>query len=228
MKKIKGGNNGLLNNEIIENLKIEYVGYTENKVINHFLATKKLEIKKINAQTFLTVGKIFQEVKDKVGGANQYDGVYVKWLSDVGSNKMTALRMRNRYKLYNVCKTEVGKITVISLSNVLIQGIAQTKGDIRYEILRAIDSGATREEIAELLEIEEQESESTKPQNKKEINIYDFSDAAIIGGIINLKELENYQEKLKEFNGILKIGKDLLLNRKVELSNKDNEFKKLK
>lgn len=88
--------------EFIKNIKSTLeIEISENKEENEFLLEKTKEIIKLQANSSLELGKIFQEVEEKIE-----DRTYCKWLNLVGYNRVTAFR---RYTLYLETKTERGK-----------------------------------------------------------------------------------------------------------------------
>ena len=90
---------------LIKNINKEIFQITGDDEVNSFLKEKSLEVLNLQARTSLTLGKIFSEVELRLAG-NRYTGCYVKWLEFNGFNKMTALRHRNRYKLYTLCSDD--------------------------------------------------------------------------------------------------------------------------
>ena len=99
---------------LIKNINKEIFKITSDEEINNFLKEKSLEVLNLQARASLTLGKIFTEVEEKLSG-NRYTGCYVKWLELNGFNKMTALRHRNRYKLYALCDNDFSKEVIAKL-----------------------------------------------------------------------------------------------------------------
>lgn len=99
---------------------------TDDNELNDFLKEKSLEVLNLQAHTSLELGKIFTEVESKLSG-NRYTGCYVKWLETNGYNKMTALRHRNRYKLYSLCSTDFSKEAIAKLSYKKIDEILKSE-----------------------------------------------------------------------------------------------------
>lgn len=119
-KIVKGKNNFL-----IKNINEDVFKLTLDNEVNDFLKEKSLEVLNLQAQTSLTLGKIFTEVELKLSG-NRYTGCYVKWLELNGYNKMTALRHRNRYKLYSLCSNDFSKEIIAKLAYAKIDKICKT------------------------------------------------------------------------------------------------------
>lgn len=96
--------------EIIKNVaKIEFC---ETKEENEFLEVKTKEILNLQANASIQLGKIFKEVSEKI----QEDMTYCQWLELVGFNRMTALRHRRRFELFENTSTDTAKEIVGSLT----------------------------------------------------------------------------------------------------------------
>lgn len=109
---------------LIKNIDDDIFKLTIDSEVNNFLKEKSLEVLNLQAQTSLTLGKIFTEVELKLSG-NRYTGCYVKWLELNGYNKMTALRHRNRYKLYSLCSNDFSRETIAKLAYAKIDKICK-------------------------------------------------------------------------------------------------------
>lgn len=193
---------------IIESLNYkELFNLTENNDINDFLTLKAVELYKLYSKTALELGKIFKQVEEKLGGVNHYNGVYTKWLNKNGFNKMTALRYKRRYKLYEQLETVVGKNLLMTLSQKIIDEIS-LKSEIEIqEYLKMLDNGKTKLEIQEYLKnkdcvILENDIIRTFDFNKeyqrlnevfKKISIQDFND----------KKKENLEKDIQRIEKIL-------------------------
>ncbi|MCI6152946.1 MAG: hypothetical protein MR673_07445 [Fusobacterium perfoetens] len=111
--------------QIIKSINGDF-NLTDDNELNDFLKEKSLEVLNLQAHTSLELGKIFTEVESKLSG-NRYTGCYVKWLETNGYNKMTALRHRNRYKLYSLCSTDFSKESIAKLSYKKIDEILKSE-----------------------------------------------------------------------------------------------------
>lgn len=211
---------------LFSNIKLYVIEYSNDKKINKFLAEKTLILKTVQANSSIVLGKTFQEVKNELGRKKDLDGLYVKWLEDNGYNKMTALRHRNRYNLFRICKSEDGKFTIATIPTKLIQNISKLKDGERADVLRKIDDGATREEIEDILGIDLIEDKNEPERDiVKKIEIYDFLDDSLFENIKNDEELKFCDSKLKEFEKMVKNGKEKLKDVKVRIHNENNKFK---
>ncbi|WP_426711461.1 hypothetical protein [Cetobacterium sp. SF1] len=83
---------------------IEEVIISENSEENKFLLEKTKEILNVQAKASLELGKIFEEVVNRVN-----DNTYCKWLEFNGFNKTTAFRHRRRYNLFQRVISQRGK-----------------------------------------------------------------------------------------------------------------------
>ncbi len=92
-----------------------------------FLNEKSLELFSIQANAKLNLGKVFTEVYEKIS----VDGIYVKWLEYNGFNKMTALRHRNRYKVYNLVKNKECRTQIAVLPQKYIKIILEDEEHIK-------------------------------------------------------------------------------------------------
>ncbi|MGL5932386.1 MAG: hypothetical protein ACRCY7_05715 [Cetobacterium sp.] len=95
----------------IEFQNLDYLdgNFCDNEEVNYFLKEKTAQICQLQANSSLELGKIFCEAVDRLAGDNHYNGLYEKWLLQIGFNKMTALRHRKRYELYTQVKNEHSK-----------------------------------------------------------------------------------------------------------------------
>lgn len=82
---------------------------SQDKNLNDYLNEKGIELFSNEVNTNLKAGKIFTEVFNKLSGSNQYDGLYNKWLGEMGYNARTALRHRIRYDFFQSATNERGK-----------------------------------------------------------------------------------------------------------------------
>lgn len=96
--------------EIIKN--IVKIDFCDSKEENEFLEIKAKEILNLQANASIQLGKIFKEVSEKI----QEDMTYCQWLELVGFNRMTALRHRRRFELFESANTDMAKEIVGSLT----------------------------------------------------------------------------------------------------------------
>lgn len=114
-----------------------------------FLKQKSYEIATISIKGALALGKIFEEVYNKLGKESG-SGIYIEWLKTNNFNRITAWRYRQKYNLY-VEVSEKGKEIVALLPFDIISLIYQQDEENRKAIINLINDGAGKEEIKELL-----------------------------------------------------------------------------
>lgn len=197
--------------KILENIEFNsnYV-YTDDHELNDFLNESSDKIKKMQMVASIVLGEIFENVKNKLG--NHYHGLYEKWLELSGYNRMTALRHRNRYKLFKYCNTDKGKLTIAELPIKLIQYICGLESEYIEEIIKKIDSGIDKKEISNIINIEY--------NPKKKNNIIPLKDFNLkkIKKIKTYEDLEVYKEKYEQLQESLKEINNLLKEKEKELS----------
>lgn len=199
-KLLPAKDDSIFSNEIIENeLNFkEIFELTDDIEINKFLIEKSTELYKLHSKTALELGKIFVDVEEKLSGSNQYDGVYTKWLDKNGFNKMTALRYKRRYRLFEQLETVVGKNILMTLPQKMIDELSLKPEEDIKKYLKLLDEGKNKQELLMVME------------NKIEVvqiaSMVDFDFA---------KEYEKINDKLK------KISFDNLDNKKKETLEKD-------
>jgi len=123
------------------------IEYTDDKKINDYLNTKNKDIQKLHTTARLVLGKIFEEVNEKLAGNNRHNGLYIKWLESNGFNRMTALRHRNRYKLYQAVTTEKAKAVVATARQKEIDAVF--KSDLLEVAVTTLDEGQNLVELIE-------------------------------------------------------------------------------
>ncbi|SKA10379.1 hypothetical protein SAMN02745174_02564 [Cetobacterium ceti] len=80
------------------------ISISENSEENKFLLEKTKEILNVQAKASLELGRIFEEVVNRVN-----DNTYCKWLEFNGFNKTTAFRHRRRFNLFQRVISQRGK-----------------------------------------------------------------------------------------------------------------------
>lgn len=84
--------------------KIDNIYISEDENENKYLIEKTIEVLNIQSKASLELGKIFNEVSEKVK-----DDSYCKWLEINGFNRTTAFRHRRRHSLYEEVGHKNGK-----------------------------------------------------------------------------------------------------------------------
>ncbi len=165
IKNIEKESNKLLpKSEISKCLLVKrFKNLSLEKEEEEYLNNQAIKLLTIQVNSVLELGKIFEEVFEKIG--NKGNGVYVSWLEYNGWNKMTALRHRNRWNLFNVITDKNSKVKIATLSQKKIDYIIKLG---EKEIEKINNNGIIY--LNELLE-----SNSLLPSNSEEIINEDYS-----------------------------------------------------
>lgn len=173
---------------------------SENKEENMYLINKTLEILNIQAKASLELGKIFNEVIEKVE-----ENTYCKWLEINGYNRTTAFRHRRRHTLYGKISNEKGKELVALCSYREIDKISKEE-DIYLNIL---ESDITYLELKERLkdsEIKKEEVLNIQMNSFKNYgNIFKDIDNKLES--LDQKNKKKVQKHLEEIDKILNKNK---------------------
>ncbi len=113
-----------------------------------FLKQKSYELTLINAKGALALGKIFEEVYQKLGKETG-EGIYLEWLKSNNFNRTTAWRYKQKYNLYLEVSSEKGKEIVALLPFRLISEIWQHEQ--KDTIIELLNNGSSLDEIKCLL-----------------------------------------------------------------------------
>ena len=106
----------------------DYIEFTEDKEINDFLNDRIVDYKRLNGCGNLFLGKLFKDTYDYLTDKNtECDTTYTKFLESIGSNKMTALRYRKRYEIFQDCKSDSSKSLMSIINQKLIDEIFKIK-----------------------------------------------------------------------------------------------------
>lgn len=113
---------------------------------------RKSSIKFLNtiSNSTLELGKLFEEVAGELKKQGSPDGIYIKWLESINMNRMTALRYRRRYRLFQGMKDISGQKTVSLFSSRVIDLIF--KENVEETAIELLNDGATEKDIKALLE----------------------------------------------------------------------------
>ena len=130
--------------ELEENFEI--TGDTE---IDDFLQAKAKELLGVQAKASIEIGEILEAVYKKLAGDNHHNGTYSTWIEKTGFTRVTALRHRRRYEMFNIVKSNKGKAFIATLPVRVIDSI------YRYDdfsgIMTIIDEGITRNELESMI-----------------------------------------------------------------------------
>ena len=196
---------------VTQNNLSEYydLNFVEDKSINEFLINKTLELHTIQANASVELGKVLYEAHKELSGANQYDGLYIKWLDKIGFNKMTALRHRKRYELVCWSHSVTTKNFVATLPVRTIEKLYSHSE--REHLVSLIEEGdvSTNTQLMELLEVK-----NILPSQEKHFNLklddikseYNEVRTGIVGidlEKIKDEELENFYRDIEKVKKIL-------------------------
>ena len=109
-KEISEKENKVKTLEIIKN--IAKIDFSKSEEENEFLEVKTKEILNLQANASIQLGRIFKEVSEKI----QEDMTYCQWLDLIGFNRMTALRHKRRFELFENTNNDIAKEIVGSLT----------------------------------------------------------------------------------------------------------------
>ncbi|MGL4954648.1 MAG: hypothetical protein ACRC4Y_04115 [Cetobacterium sp.] len=187
----------------IEFQNLDYLdgNFCDNEEVNYFLKEKTAQICQLQANSSLELGKIFCEAVDRLAGDNHYNGLYEKWLLQIGFNKMTALRHRKRYELYTQVKNEHSKKLVSILpvrvlsdlvsSNEKEEILAQIEENPEFKVNDLKKLIATKDNVTVIDELDDDKFYFRGIESLKKLDVkkLDFSKA---------KQLKDELEKILE------------------------------
>lgn len=178
--------------------------------ISSFLREKEANIRDITGQTYTNIGKELKEAKDKLGGSNQYNGYFEKWLRFIGITKDTAYRLINRYELVVANCNEQSLIEELPLS--LSYEISKPSADVKLK--KQVLNG----EITSLKEFKELEGKNKELEKTIE-ELKSKPPEAVIVPPSDYKETKAELEKLKNNLELAELEKQQLQRRLKEETN---------
>ena len=123
---------------------------SENREIQELLKKSSIRFLNTISNSALELGKLFEEVAGELKKQGSPDGIYIKWLESINMNRMTALRYRRRYQLFQGMKDINGQKTVSLLSSRVIDLIF--KENVEQTAIELLNDGASEKDIKALLE----------------------------------------------------------------------------
>lgn len=210
-KKLEVNLNSDSENFFKEYLNLELLNeLTQDKDLLKFLKEQSLELFKIQSKSVLLLGKVFNEVYEKLGKQGSLNGIYEKWLSINNISSRTALRYRKRYELFKIVD-ETKKERVALLAQKYIDFISSEDDKEKYiEVINKSES------IKEIIEYVEEQKKVEVIHKNEEIemcnDIFNYSpkyikfEKDINNKIENLsakdkKNLQKYLEKIDQILG---------------------------
>ncbi|MGX6592736.1 hypothetical protein [Cetobacterium ceti] len=186
---------GIIDFNLIKNL-------TEDKDLQNFLKEESIKLFSIQSKAVIELGKIFNDVYDKLSKQGSADGLYEKWLSLNNFNKTTAWRYRQRFELFS--KVEEDKKNMIAI---LPYGIINNlyKNYQFEEIIKIINTNDNKEALKEVIINKELNLEEKKISEFKEVEYKIFS-KSIQNKIENLEDekRKKIEEYVREIEKLLK------------------------
>lgn len=161
---------------------------SDDEEINIFLTQEYVNFLNLGSFSALGFGKLFEKVAEKL---QEIDGeiTYCKFLELIGTNRMTALRYRRRYKLYEAVKGENKKL-VLTLRDDLIAKLYATKDFLG--VAGYIEDGATKEDLEDFVLETKTKLESEKDSNFPKIFDFNYFKTSIFN--------EKFESKIEKLN----------------------------
>ena len=188
-----------------------------DKEVNDYLNKKGFELYSNEINTNLKAGEIFTEVFEKLSGSNQYDGLYNKWLYEMGYNPRTALRHRIRYSFFRSVTDKKGKELFATLPIRLLDKLHVHSE--REHIISLINSSDidSKETLKSFME-----SDDLKEINEKKKTVTTFYKPVFAFE----KKIEKMttQESLKALDELKKIKKEVSRLEKILLNKNENKI----
>lgn len=156
-----------IKNQVNEKLKY-FDEIVEDREISDFLKIKSSEMLLVGVGYTLQIGKIADEVFQKLGKQGSKDGLYLKWVQFNGYSESTLKRYRNHWEIFKSVNNNV-KPVVALLTHSQVNKILKDE-DIKELVYSAKE--LTLEDIKSLLD----EERNTVPlvEHKIEVPTFDF------------------------------------------------------
>lgn len=180
-----------IKNQVSEKLKY-FDEIVDDKEISEFLKIKSSEMLLVGVGYTLQIGKIADEVFQKLGKQGSKDGLYLKWVQFNGYSESTLKRYRNHWEIFKSVDDNI-KPVVALLTHSQVSKILKNE-DIKELIYSSKE--LTLEDIKALLD--EEKLVTSLVEHKIEVPTFDFDK-------INnfLKNVENIEESKR--NKIFKL-----------------------
>ena len=194
-KEISEKENKIKTIEIIKN--IAKIDFSKSEEENEFLEVKTKEILNLQANASIQLGRIFKEVSEKI----QEDMTYCQWLDLIGFNRMTALRHKRRFELFENTNNDIAKEIVGSLT---FREIEQIYKNLQENLIYLNTSNSIIEFKSILKEKNLIEKKEVKKEIETNINFEIFND--IKEKILNVdkKKKEEIEKLLLKIEKLLK------------------------
>lgn len=184
------------------NFKKVEITYCEKKEINNFLNDKTLELSTVIGNANLFLGKLFSEVKEFLEVQEIEETTYCKWLETNGFSRMTALRYRKRWEIYEVLDENRAKELIALAPQKIIDDLVKYKIDI-LKINKADNLLYLQNLIENSLELKEKEEDNIEVEENSDIDLTEKFYKIDIEKINNLdisqkKKVENLLKKIEK------------------------------
>lgn len=192
-----------INNWGLNSAETEFCKDKAQKIINH------------TANSFLTLGKEFEEIFQTFSNSGSKDGIYEQLVEYLGFNTRTVLRWRKRYNLFQLAKTQNEKELISIVPTSCIEKLSKLS---TLELTTMLNNNVTKEELIKAINIQKIESkEENLVENKKASDTvsegFNFTEDNILDIFGNFSEkIENLEDSKKEKLNKLILGIQKLLN----------------
>lgn len=183
---------------------------SDDKEVQELL--KKSSIKFLNtiSNSTLELGKLFEEVAGELKKQGSPDGIYIKWLESINMNRMTALRYRRRYQLFQGMKDINGQKAVSLLSSRIIDLIFKEK--VEQTAIELLNDGANEKDIKALLE---NKVITLSTPDEPKLEIFEIAERVnFIFSEFNNKVNELSEEEKVQINNLLSKIEKIFTNKK--------------
>ena len=153
-----------ISNWELKNDEFEFCKSKIEKIINH------------TANSYLFIGKEFEEIFQKFSKSGSKDGIYEKLVEFLGFNSRTVLRCRKRYCLFELAKTISSKELVATLPMVVIEKLAKLSDEEAIKLLENSLSQKSLELNLNTLQIEHKDKKASDNLSEG----YNFSEDKIL------------------------------------------------
>ncbi|MGF6906787.1 hypothetical protein [Fusobacterium sp. PH5-44] len=192
-----------INNWGLNSTETEFCKSKAQKIINH------------TANSFLTLGKEFEEIFQTFSNSGSKDGIYEKLVEYLGFNPKTVRRWRKRYSLFLMAKTQSEKELISTIPTNYIEKLSKLS---ESEINILLNNNSTKEELTKAINTEklgykEEKSDDHEKAPDTMSEGFNFTEDNILNIFDNFSEkIENLEDSKKEKLNKLILGIQKLLN----------------
>ena len=159
-----------ISNWELKNDEFEFCKSKIEKIINH------------TANSYLFIGKEFEEIFQKFSKQGSENGIYEKLVDFLGFNPKTVRRWRKRYSLFQLAKTQSEKELIAAIPTTCIEKLSKLSTS---EINNILSDNNTKEELIKAINTEKLEYKEKNIDEKKKVSdtmseSYNFSEDKIL------------------------------------------------